>query len=65
MPTYTWDVQLPGEDIPRRVTTEYLVSVGEELNVEGLPWVVESVEVEEEGDGLTGLLLVARPHEPY
>jgi hypothetical protein len=26
MPEYTWDVLLPGEDLPQRITTDYLVS---------------------------------------
>ena len=51
MPEYVWDVQLPGEDVPQRVTTDYLVSDGEVITVNGREWLIEQVElVEPVGD---------------
>ena len=45
VPEYAWDVQLPGEDLPRRVTTDYLVSDGEAISVDGREWLIEHVEI--------------------
>ncbi|HEY5099768.1 MAG TPA: hypothetical protein VII54_06920 [Gaiellaceae bacterium] len=50
MPEYTWDVLLPGEDLPRVLTTDYLVSEGEEIEVDGSEWLVERVELTERDD---------------
>jgi len=51
VPEYVWDVQLPGEDVPQRVTTDYLVSDGEVITVNGREWLIEQVElVEPVGD---------------
>ena len=51
MPEYVWDVQLPGEDVPQRVTTDYLVSDGEVITGNGREWLIEQVElVEPVGD---------------
>jgi hypothetical protein len=71
MPEFTWDVQLPGEDLPRRLTTDYLVSEGEEVVVDGREWLVERVdlterdEVDEEAtDVATGIVVAVPPNEP-
>jgi hypothetical protein len=68
---FTWDVQLPGEDLPRRLTTDYLVSEGEEVVVDGREWLVERVdlterdEVDEEAtDVATGIVVAVPPNEP-
>ena len=29
---FTWDVFLPGEDLPHRLTTDYFLSEGEEMS---------------------------------
>lgn len=63
MPEYVWDVQLPGEDLPRRVTTDYLVSDGEAITVDGREWLIEHVEIIEpvgdQGEGApTGIVSV-------
>jgi transcriptional regulator of aromatic amino acid metabolism len=50
MPEYTWDVLLPGEDLPRILTTDYLVSEGEEIDIDGSEWLVERVELNERDD---------------
>jgi hypothetical protein len=60
MPDYTWAVQLPGEDLPHRLTTDYLVSEGDEIEVDGSEWLVESVELEDEEE-LTGIVSVVPP----
>jgi len=64
VPEYTWDVHLPGEDLPHRVTTDYLVSEGEEIEIDGRGWLVESVDIEE-GDEtpVTGVVHVEPPRE--
>jgi hypothetical protein len=64
MPAYSWDVQLPGEDLPHRVTTDYLLSEGEEVVVDGRTWLVESVDLEERSDEPVGRVTVALPREP-
>lgn len=45
MPEYVWDIQLPGEDLPQRITTDYLVSDGEAITVDGREWLIEQVEI--------------------
>lgn len=60
MPDYTWDVQLPDEDLPRRLTTDYLVSEGEEIEIDGTEWLVESVDMEDELE-FTGIVSVVPP----
>ena len=44
VPDYTWAVTIPGEDIPHPLTTDYLVSEGEEIEIDGSEWLVENVE---------------------
>ncbi len=60
MPEFTWDVRLPGEDLPRILTTDYLVSEGEEIEIDGTEWLVETVEIENEDD-FTGIVSVVPP----
>ena len=61
---FTWDVQIPGEDLPRRLTLDYLLSEGEQVVIEGRPWLVERVDVEPR-KGQAGVVTVAVPHEPF
>ena len=67
MEEFTWDVQLPGEDLPRRLTTDYLVSEGEEIAVDGREWLVERVDLTEPdergeaADVATGIVAVVPP----
>jgi hypothetical protein len=58
---YRWDVHVPGEDLPHRVITDYLVSEGEEIEVGGLEWVIDSVEMTEV-DAVTGVVTVVPRH---
>jgi hypothetical protein len=62
---YAWDVFVPGEDLPRRVTTDYIVTDGELISVDGRSFLVERVDVpdDEEGD-VVPLVYVDAPHEP-
>ncbi len=60
MPDYTWEIRIPGEDLPRELTTDYLVSEGEEIEVDGSEWLVEDVEIEDEA-ALTGIVTVVPP----
>jgi hypothetical protein len=62
MPEFTWDVHVPGEDLPHRLTTDYLVSEGEEIEVDGREWLVDSVEMTE-ADAVTGIVAVVPLHD--
>jgi len=65
VPEFTWDVQLPGEDLPHRVTTEYALSEGEQITIDGVPWLVERVETDEALPGeVGGLVHVVEPRGP-
>ena len=66
MPTYSWSVFLPGEDLPRDYGTEYLLDEGEEIRVAGQPWIVERVELYDPGeaDPMGGRVTVVPPREP-
>jgi len=59
-------VFVPGDDLPRRVATDYVVSEGELVAVDGEQWLVERVVMpeESEGDGVVPLVYVEPPHEP-
>jgi hypothetical protein len=35
---YTWDVFLPGEDLPQKLTTDYLIQEEETITVAGREW---------------------------
>ena len=61
---YVWDVLLPGEDVPRRLTTDYLVSEGEEIAIDGRQWLVERVDLTDGGNAPTGVVAVVPPDEP-
>jgi hypothetical protein len=58
---YTWDVHVPGEDLPHRVTTDYLVSEGEEIAVDGVDWLIDNVEMTDV-DAVTGVVTVVPLH---
>jgi hypothetical protein len=61
----SWDVFVPGDDLPRRITTDYVLSEGELVTVEGRPWLVERVVLPapDEAD-VVPLVHLAAPHEP-
>ena len=59
---FVWDVQVPGEDLPQRLTTDYLLGDGEQISIDGRPWLVERVEVEP-SDERPGLVFVIPPQE--
>jgi hypothetical protein len=67
---FTWDVLLPGEDLPRLLTTDYLVSQGEEIEIDGRSWLVERVDVtdrndiDEAADPAAGVVTVVPPRGP-
>jgi len=62
MPEFTWDVHVPGEDLPHRLITDYLVGEGEEIEVDGREWLVDSVEMTEV-DAVTGIVAVVPLHD--
>jgi len=66
---FTWDVHLPGEDLPRRLKTGYLVSEGETIEIGGREWLIESVDVVDVDDAtndepVTGTISAIPPKEP-
>lgn len=64
MPEFTWDVLLPGEDLPRRLTTDYILSEGEEVTLDGRMWLIERVEIDDSIEDTPGIVSVTPPHEP-
>lgn len=70
MAEFTWDVHLPGEDLPRRLATDYLLSEGEEIVVDGREWLVERVDlaetddIDEAANVAIGIIAVVPPNEP-
>lgn len=64
MAEFTWNVLLPGADLPREVKTDYLVSDGEEIEVDGQAWVIERVDIDDSTDPPTGMISVIPPNEP-
>jgi hypothetical protein len=64
VPEFTWDVLLPGEDLPRRLTTDYLLSEGEELTLDGRLWLIERVEIDASIEEANGIVSVTPPHDP-
>jgi hypothetical protein len=68
---FTWDVLLPGEDLPRTLTTDYLVSEGEEIEIDGRRWLAERVELTDRDDDTdenanvpAGVVTVVPPDAP-
>jgi hypothetical protein len=60
MAEFSWAVYVPGEDLPLTLTTDYLVSEGEEIEVDGSTWLVETVQIEDEA-ALTGIVTAVSP----
>jgi hypothetical protein len=61
---FIWDVLRPGEDLPRRLTTDYIVSEGEVIDVDGNEWLVERVDLtdrDETADVPAGIVTVVPP----
>jgi hypothetical protein len=63
---FTWDAFLPGEDLPHRLTTDYVVQAGEAISVDGREWLVESVEIEDElaATGIIRVIVAQGPLAP-
>jgi hypothetical protein len=64
---FLWDVFLPdGEDLPRRIATDYVITEGELITVDRQEWLVERVDGNAElgGEAVVPLVYVAPPHEP-
>lgn len=64
MPEFRWDVLLPGEDLPRQLRTDYILSEGEELSLDGRTWLIERVDIDGSIEEATGIVSVVPPHEP-
>jgi hypothetical protein len=60
---WTWDVFLPGEDLPHSLTTDYLLQEGEAIAVDGREWLADRVEIQDE-EAAKGLVLAALPQGP-
>lgn len=69
MPSFTWEVFVPGEDLPRELQTDYLLAEGDLVEIGGR-WLVQSVELDEDlqedddAETLRGLVHVAPAAEP-
>ena len=63
MAEFSWDVFLPGEDLPHRLTTDYLIQEGEAVTVAGREWLAESVEVDDDM-ATTGIVRVVAAEGP-
>jgi hypothetical protein len=63
VPTYSWSVFVPGEDLPRDYGTDYLLDEGEEIRLAGKAWIVERVELFD-NDLRGGRVTVVPPSEP-
>lgn len=61
---FVWDVFVPGEDLSHRLTTDYLVSEGEQVSLGGRTWIVENVEIDEAIEGANGKIDVVPAAEP-
>jgi hypothetical protein len=62
---YAWDVFVPGEDLPRRITTDYVVTDGDLVTVGGRRLLVERVELPDDPDeDVVPVVHVSPPHEP-
>jgi hypothetical protein len=59
-----WDVFVPGDDLPRRITTDYVVSEGELVGVDGTQWLVERVVVPDDEANVVPLVYVEPQREP-
>lgn len=65
MAEYTWDVRIPGTDLPHRLATDYVLGEGERITIDGRAWLVEHVEIDETAaEGTGGVVDVVEPHEP-
>jgi hypothetical protein len=71
MPEFTWSVFLPGEDLPQSLSTDYLLSDGEQITIGGSRWLVESVTIndangidEDASPGTTGSVTVVPDGAP-
>jgi hypothetical protein len=60
---WTWDVFLPGEDLPRSLKSDYLLQEGEAFAVDGREWLADRVEIQDE-EAAKGLVLAVLPQGP-
>ena len=63
MAEFVWDVFLPGEDLPHRLTTDYILQEGEAINVDGREWLADRVEIRDEA-AVSGIVLAVAPEGP-
>lgn len=59
-----YDVFVPGEDIPRTLETEAVLSEGDLVTIDGREWLVERVDLLDAEAGVAGQAHVAPVHEP-
>ena len=63
MAEFAWDVFLPGEDLPHRLTTDYIFQEGEAININGREWLADRVEIRDETT-VPGIVLAVAPEGP-
>jgi hypothetical protein len=62
---YEWDVFVPGEDLPHRITTDFVVADGDLVTVDGRNLLVERVDLPDDPDEeVVPVVRAAPPHEP-
>lgn len=68
MAEFTWNVCLPGEDLPHPLTSDYLLQEGEVINIDGREWLADRVELRDETAGAeaagAGIVLAIAPEGP-
>jgi len=63
MSQYTWNVFASGADLPKRLETDYLLTEGEEIELDGGTWLVERVEPSDGPNAEVRQAYVVLPHE--
>jgi hypothetical protein len=61
MAAYTWSVFIPGADLPQTLEIDYLLTEGEEIELDGRDWIVERIEIDDETESMQAY--VVAPHE--
>jgi hypothetical protein len=60
---FSWDVFLPGEDLPHPLKTDYVLQEGEAISIDGREWLADRVEIRDEMAG-AGIVLAVAPEGP-
>jgi hypothetical protein len=61
VPSYRWEVTIPGKDLRYRLTSDYLVGGGERLSLDDRGWLVGRIDFTVEREEPAGLVSVVPP----